>query len=253
MTLIPRGVNVVALGTILASAAVASVSSPAPPETWRGLRVAPEARCTRYDSDDYRYSQRVEDDIIADLGGIYSPYTGEWFATQRETDIEHMVARSEAHDSGLCAASADTKRRFANDLLNLTLASPRVNRHQKSDKDAADWLPGGNRCWFAGRVVQVRQKYVLSIDRREANALEAVLSQCESVAMTPPGRRSSTARSAQPNSKPLSRTQSSRGSECGPFANCTALRRVHPRGVPRGHCAYASKMDRDRDGWACER
>ena len=63
---------------------MASASSTAPQETWRGLRVAPEERCTRYDSDDYRYSQRVEDDIIADLGGIYSPYTGEWFDTKRE-------------------------------------------------------------------------------------------------------------------------------------------------------------------------
>ena len=122
--MIPRGAKGVVLGTILASAAVASVSSTAPQETWRGLRVAPEERCTRYDPDDYRYSQRVEDAIIADLGGIYSPYTGEWFDTKRETDIEHLVARSEAHDSGLCAASADTRRRFANDSLNLTLASP---------------------------------------------------------------------------------------------------------------------------------
>ena len=251
--MIPRGAKGVVLGTILASAAVASVSSTAPQETWRGLRVAPEERCTRYDPDDYRYSQRVEDAIIADLGGIYSPYTGEWFDTKRETDIEHLVARSEAHDSGLCAASADTRRRFANDSLNLTLASPSVNRHQKNDKDAAEWLPERNRCWFASRVVQVRQKYVLSIDRREAGALEAVLSQCDSVAMTPPGRRSSTARSAEPDPEPPSTRPSSRGSECGPFANCTALRRVHPRGVPRGHCAYAGKMDRDRDGWACER
>ena len=36
-----------------------------------------------------------------------------------ETDNEHMVAASEAHDSGLCAAHAATKRRFAGDLLNL--------------------------------------------------------------------------------------------------------------------------------------
>ena len=42
----------------------------------------------------------------------------------RETDIEHIVPLSEAHDSGLCSASATTKARFARDVLNLTLASP---------------------------------------------------------------------------------------------------------------------------------
>ena len=57
------------------------------------------------------------------MGGIvYGPYTGTWFDSTSETDIEHIVARSEAHDSGLCAADEATRRRFASDLLNLTLA-----------------------------------------------------------------------------------------------------------------------------------
>ena len=63
-----------------------------------------------------------------------------------------MVARSEAHDSGLCAADLATRHRFATDLLNLTLAGPRVNRYEKVDRDAAEWLPAQNRCWFAARV-----------------------------------------------------------------------------------------------------
>ena len=84
---------------------------------WRGLVVAPESRCSPYDADDYRYPQSVEDRIIAELGGVYGPYTGRWFANKRETDIEHIVARSEAHDSGLCAADEATRRRFATDLL----------------------------------------------------------------------------------------------------------------------------------------
>lgn len=36
------------------------------------------------------------------------------------------------------------------------------------------------------------------------------------------------------------------------YPNCTAMRRDHPAGVPKGHPAYASKHDRDRDNWACE-
>ena len=66
----------------------------------------------------------MEDRIVAELGGGYGPYTGRWFASKSDTDIEHMVARSEAHDSGLCAADLATRRRFATDLLNLATARP---------------------------------------------------------------------------------------------------------------------------------
>ena len=149
-------------------------------ETWRGLVVAPEFRCSPYISRDYSYPQSVEAEIVAELGGIYSPYTGEVFTSTRQTDIEHIVARSEAHDSGLCAAGATTRRRFASDLLNLTLAAPSVNRYAKRDHDAADWSPPMNQCWFANRIVEVRCKYDLTIDRREADALERVLSSCSS-------------------------------------------------------------------------
>ena len=114
-------------------------------------------------------------------GLVYGPYTGTHFEDTRQADIEHIVARSEAHDSGLCAADAENKKRFASDLLNLTLASPEVNRQQKSGKDAAEWLPDLNQCWFADRVVKVRQEYQLTIDEAEAAALEIVLSGCSSV------------------------------------------------------------------------
>ena len=42
--------------------------------------------------------------IVARIGKVYGPYSGRCFASRSETDIEHLVARSEAHDSGLCAA-----------------------------------------------------------------------------------------------------------------------------------------------------
>ena len=64
-----------------------------------------------------------------------------------------FVSLSEAHDSGLCAATPETRRRFATDLLNLTLASPEVNRGQKNDRDAAAWVIATNAGlpteWFA--------------------------------------------------------------------------------------------------------
>ena len=164
-----------------------AANAPAAAETWRGLTVAPEHRCSAYDRDDYPYPPSVEREIVAGMGGrIYGPYTGRMFASMRETDIEHIVAVSEAHDSGLCAAGAATRRAFSRDLLNLTLAAPAVNRcgaSGKCGKDAARWMPARNKCWFAARVVAVRQKYGLSVDRREAEALEAVLSTCASTAM----------------------------------------------------------------------
>ncbi len=152
-------------------------------ETWRGLVVAAEDRCSPYRVADYSYPQSVEPRIVAGIGKVYGPYTGRCFNSIRETDIEHMVARSEAHDSGLCAADVGTRKRFARDLDNLTLASPTVNRHRKSDKDAADWLPAENKCWFADRVVAVKRKYGLTVDRREAAALERVLTGCTSTAL----------------------------------------------------------------------
>lgn len=150
-------------------------------EMWRGLTVAPEYRCAPYDRRDYPYNSRVlEADLMRGLGGVYAPYTGRCFEDRRQTDVEHMVALSEAHDSGMCGRSLAEKARFAGDPLNLTLASPEVNRQEKRHHDAAGWLPEKNRCWFAARVVAVRQKYDLTIDETEVLALEDVLSACES-------------------------------------------------------------------------
>ena len=150
-------------------------------ETWRGLSIADENRCSSYSSSQYRYSQSLEDAIVEAYGGVYSPYTGEWFESDRKTDIEHIVARSEAHDSGLCSASSEMKQQFASDLLNLTLADPSTNRDAKGAKDAADWLPDRNRCWFANRVVRVKQKYGLTVNENERTALQNILSDCPSV------------------------------------------------------------------------
>ena len=37
------------------------------------------------------------------------------------------------------------------------------------------------------------------------------------------------------------------------FNNCTELNAVYPDGVSSAHAAYQSKMDRDKDNWACEK
>ena len=146
-------------------------------QEWRGLTVAPESRCSPYEPTHYSYPQSLEREIPAAIGVIWSPYTEQIFDSLRETDIEHIVARSEAHDSGLCSKTNVRRRQFSQDLLNLTLADPTLNRDIKGDKDAADWLPERNRCWFVETVIQVKRKYLLSVDERERAALEEVLTQ----------------------------------------------------------------------------
>ena len=174
-----RTTNVQWRAAALAAAMIAGAGTSAAQNEWRGLTLAPEHRCAPYDSDDYRYSQRLEPLILERLGGlIYSPYTGERFRSLRETDIEHIVARSEAHDSGLCGRDQGSRDRFASDLDNLTLAAPRLNRQVKRHYDAAEWQPLENRCWFAETVIHVRRKHGLTIDRREAEALERTLGTC---------------------------------------------------------------------------
>jgi len=80
-------------------------------ETWRDLTVAPEHRCSPYDRSDYRYPKSIEQRIVEGLGEvIWSPDTGEQFSGTKETDIEHIVATSEAHDSDLCAHGVGTRR-----------------------------------------------------------------------------------------------------------------------------------------------
>lgn len=219
---------------------------------WRDIIVAPENRCSPYDSDDYPYSQSIEEHIVADMGGIiYGPYTGTYFSSTSETDIEHIVARSEAHDSGLCAADAATRRRFAGDLLNLTLASPSVNRHQKSAHDGADWLPDLNRCWYADRIIRVRQAYGLTIDQREADALESVLSGCSSLEMVvvPASAEESPSSETTPsNIDALAMWDDNKNGRI----TCDEARKHGIAPVRRGHPAYQYMTDGDSDGVVCE-
>ena len=224
-------------------------------ETWRGLTVAPEHRCSPYDKRrDYPYPQSIERDIVRALGAVYGPYTGTCFSSTRETDIEHIVAASEAHDSGLCAADAETRARFSRDLRNLTLASPSVNRHQKSGKDAAKWVPARNRCWFAARVVDVRKVYELTIDRREAAALERILAGCDSTALEPIVCTIPSASGTAPGSSPVSgddtlaRYDDNRNGRI----TCKEARRHGIAPVPRSHPAYRFMRDGDGDGVVCE-
>ena len=153
-------------------------------ETWRGLKVCDERPRDDYDRDAFGtgYSS-LEDEIIAALpptmkanGQVYTPYSCLAFDITANgtaaTDIEHIVALAETHDSGI---ADDRRRDIASDLDNLTIADPTVNRSAKSDRDAAEWMPARHGAWFAERVIQVKLEYGLSVDPAERDALEALL------------------------------------------------------------------------------
>ena len=153
-------------------------------ETWRGLTVCDERPRDGYDRDAFGtgYSS-LEDEIIAALpptmkanGQVYTPYSCLAFDITADgtaaTDIEHIVALAETHDSGI---ADDRRRDIASDLDNLTIADPTVNQSQKSDRDAAEWMPARHGAWFAERVIQVKLEYGLSVDPAERDALEALL------------------------------------------------------------------------------
>ena len=157
---------------------------PADAETWQGLQVCEEQPREGYDRDAFgsAYSS-LEDDIIDMLpptmktgGQVYTPYSCLAFEIRADgtaaTDIEHIVALAEAHDSRI---AEDRRRDIAADLDNLTIADPTVNRSQKGDRDAADWTPDRHGRWFAERVIAVKLEYGLSVDPAERDALERLL------------------------------------------------------------------------------
>ena len=246
--MLPR--MVLSFGVVLLLTGVSGTAE----ERWRGLVVAPEARCAPYDRTwDYPYSQTLERHIADRLGMIYGPYTGTCFESMRQTDIEHIVATSEAHDSGLCGRDLATKRRFASDLRNLTLASPEVNRNQKRGKDAAEWMPARNRCWFAARVVAVRKAYDLTIDRREAAALEGVLSRCHSTDMEPLRCGAERRQGVQRGEDIEGREVLDRYDDNGDGRIwCSEACRHGIAPVHRDHPAYRYMRDGDADGVVCE-
>ena len=151
---------------------VRSVATPegcsADAETWRGLRVCNERPRDGYEREAFGTGYRtLEDDIIAALpstmkanGRVYTPYSCIPFDITANgtaaTDIEHIVALAEAHDSGI---ADDRRRAIASDLDNLTIADPTVNRSQKGARDAAEWMPTHHGAWFAERVIQVKLEY----------------------------------------------------------------------------------------------
>ena len=94
-------------------------------------------------------------------------------------DIDHVVALSNAWQTGAFQLTLDQRTNFANDPLNLLAVDFKLNR-QKGDGDAATWLPPykSYRCTYVARQVSVKAKYKLWVTAPEKTAIANLLTAC---------------------------------------------------------------------------
>lgn len=127
----------------------------------------------------------VDDDCRVLSGTLRDPYTAKTIrftrgaATSGVVHIDHVVALSNAWQTGARQLSAEQRHAFANDPLNLIATEGAANQ-QKGDADAATWLPSNRsfRCQYVARQIAVKHAYDLWVVPPEAAAMKQVLSRC---------------------------------------------------------------------------
>lgn len=117
-------------------------------------------------------------------GEFDEPYTGKHLVlTERaevaKIQIDHVVALSDAWQKGAQYKDYETRNKIATDPLNLLAVDGEANQ-QKSDGDAATWLPANKkfRCQYVARQVSVKYKYGLWVTKAEKEAISRVLENC---------------------------------------------------------------------------
>ncbi len=100
-------------------------------------------------------------------------------ATSPLVQIDHIVSLSNAWQTGAFKLSLETRTLMANDPLELLAVKGSLNS-QKSDGDAATWLPPlkSYRCAFVARQVGVKAKYSLWMTKAEKDAIAKILTSC---------------------------------------------------------------------------
>jgi hypothetical protein len=198
-------------------------------------------------------------------GKLNDPYTAARITYVRRgasaVDIDHVVALSEAWQKGAQQWSYARRVTFANDPLNLLSVDASANR-QKSDGDAATWLPANKpfRCRYVSRQVAVKTKYEGWVTQAEHEAIARVLATCPGQELPRSGRLrvrvvpTQTAPAPEPTIAPeLTKAKGGSG-EAQYFENCDAVRAAGMAPLTRGDGIYEQNthMDRDGDGVACE-
>ena len=126
-------------------------------------------------------------------GVLNDPYTGtvinfvRGVSTSNAVQIDHVVAVSDAWQKGAQQLTSSRRYDFYNDPLNL-LAVDGPTNGQKSDSDAASWLPPRKafRCPYVARQIAVKYKYGLWVTQAEHDAMATVLRTCPAQ-LTPAG------------------------------------------------------------------
>jgi Excalibur calcium-binding domain/Protein of unknown function (DUF1524) len=192
------------------------------------------------------------------------PYTGTSirfvYGGASEIDIDHVVALSDAWQKGATSWPAGKRLALANDPLNLLAVDASANR-SKGDGDTATWLPPNKayRCAYVARQVAVKGKYGVWVTAAERDAMTRVLATCPSMLLPGPGSAPTVAAqppaanplAPQPAPAPLPVPHAPPAQDVY-YANCTAARAAGAAPIMRGEPGYASKLDRDHDGIACE-
>jgi hypothetical protein len=127
----------------------------------------------------------VNDKCEVVSGVLDDPYSGKTIQFLRGSDsssavqIDHVVALSDAWQKGAQALSASERTALANDPLELLAVDGPTNM-QKSDGDAATWLPPNKafRCGYVSRQIAVKAKYNLWLTQAEHDAMANILDKC---------------------------------------------------------------------------
>ena len=183
-------------------------------------------------------------------GTFTDPYTGKtlaFWSSSAAVQIDHVVALSNAWQTGAAALSSQQRQDLANDPLNLQATASAVNQ-AKGDGDAATWLPPNRayRCTYVARQVAVKQKYALWVTTAERQAISTVLTGCGATAATQPVSPVSSTTTIE--SAPAI---TSAGADVF-YQSCAAARAAGAAPLHRGEPGYSAKLDRDGDGIACE-
>ena len=124
-------------------------------------------------------------DCVVLSGVLVDPYSGESInflrgvTTSSDVQIDHVVALSNAWQTGAFKLTIEKRTALANDPLNLLAVKGRLNS-QKGDGDAATWLPPKKsyRCSYVARQVAVKFKYGLWLTAPEKSAILRLLQPC---------------------------------------------------------------------------
>ncbi|MGW0806812.1 HNH endonuclease family protein [Nonomuraea sp. NPDC002799] len=136
------------------------------------------------DLDDEKFKAGTHDCIVLS-GTLKDPYSGKTIDFKRGQDtsmdvqIDHLIPLSDAWQKGAQQWSETERKEFANDPLNLMAVDGPLNG-QKSDSDAATWLPPRKayRCAYIARQIDVKTKYKVWVTSAEKDAMETVLESC---------------------------------------------------------------------------